>query len=479
MLPPQLTFFIPCTADWPLSESFFEKRPLLNRSCRISQSEFPIHMNLIEDLEARGLIQDIMPGTAGQLAKEVTAGYVGFDPTADSLHVGNLLPITLLMRLQRAGHKPVAVVGGATGMIGDPSGKSAERNLLDEATLQHNCTCIEKQLRKFLDFSPGATQAELVNNYDWFKDFSFLGFIRDVGKHITVNYMMSKDSVKSRLETGLSFTEFSYQLIQGYDFYWLNKHKGVKLQMGGADQWGNIVTGTELIRRMAVAENAASGGSQEEGPEAFGVTCPLITKSDGGKFGKTESGTIWLDPARTSPYQLYQYFLRLPDVDAAKMTYIFSFKPVEEIRELIAAHEMTPHLRNLQKALAEEMTILVHSEEELRLAQQASNVLFSGTVDALRLLDEKQLLEIMEGVPQVHSPKAALEEGVDLITFLTDQKIFPSKGEARKLITAGGLSINKEKVAGPDFALKTAHLLNERYILIQKGKSNYTLAVFE
>ncbi len=435
-------------------------------------------MTLIEDLQARSLVQDIMPGTAEQLAKEVTTGYVGFDPTADSLHVGNLLPITLLMRLQRAGHKPIALVGGATGMIGDPSGKSAERNLLDEATLRHNCDCQEAQLRKFLDFSPGPTQAEMVNNYDWFKEFSFLGFIRDVGKHITVNYMMAKDSVKTRLETGLSFTEFSYQLIQGYDYYWLNKNKGVKLQMGGADQWGNIVTGTELIRRMAVVEQGGSGENLEQ--TAFALTCPLITKSDGGKFGKTESGTVWLDSARTSPYQLYQYFLRLPDADAAKMTYIFSFKTVEEIREMIAAHEAAPHLRALQKALAEELTIMVHSEEDLRFAQQASQILFGNTaVDALRNLNERQLLEVMDGVPQVHASKSALTEGADLITFLADQKIFPSKGEARKMITAGGVSINKEKVTATEFAIKTEQLLNDRYLLIQKGKSNYTLAVFE
>lgn len=434
-------------------------------------------MSLIEELEARGLIQDMMPGTAEQLAKEVTAGYVGFDPTAASLHVGNLLPITLLMRLQRAGHKPFALVGGATGMIGDPSGKSAERNLLDEATLRHNCSCIEAQLRRFLDFSSGETAAEVVNNYDWFREFSFLNFIRDVGKHITVNYMMSKDSVKNRLETGISFTEFSYQLIQGYDFYWLNKHRGVKLQMGGADQWGNIVTGTELIRRMAHLD----GASEEHGERAaFAMTCPLITKSDGGKFGKTESGTIWLDPARTSPYQFYQFWLKLPDADAARMAYIFSFKPVETIRQLIADHEAAPHLRALQKALAEEMTVMVHSEDDLRFAQQASEILFSSkAVDALKSLNEQQLLEVMEGVPQVRSPRAALQDGTDLIAFLAEQKILPSKGEAKKLVAAGGISINKEKVSGVDFALRAEHLLNERYVLIQKGKSGYTLAIFE
>jgi tyrosyl-tRNA synthetase len=434
-------------------------------------------MTLIEDLQARGLVQDIMPGTVEQLSKEVTSGYVGFDPTASSLHVGNLLPITLLMRLQRAGHKPIALVGGATGMIGDPSGKSAERNLLDEATLRSNCDSIEKQLRKFLDFSASDTQAELVNNYDWFKEYSFLNFIRDVGKHITIAYMMSKDSVKNRLETGLSFTEFSYQLIQGYDFYYLNKNKGVKLQMGGADQWGNIVTGTELIRRMGHIDNEQ--GTEDREREAFGLTCPLITKSDGGKFGKTESGTIWLDPARTSPYQFYQFWLRLPDADAARMAYIFSFKPVEELKELIAAHEAAPHQRALQKALAEELTTLVHSEEDLKFAQQASGILFGGAaVDALRSLNERQLLEVMEGVPQVRASKGVLADGTDFITFLAEQKIFPSKGEAKKMVGAGGVSVNKEKVAA-DFALRDEHLLNEQYVLLQKGKSNYTLVIFE
>jgi tyrosyl-tRNA synthetase len=440
-------------------------------------------MSLIQDLEARGLIQDIMPGTAEQLAKEVTAGYVGFDPTADSLHVGNLLPITLLMRLQRHGHKPVAIVGGATGMIGDPSGKSAERNLLDEETLRRNCEAIEKQLRKFLDFESGDNAAELFNNYDWFRDFSFLDFIRDVGKHITVNYMMSKDSVQKRLETGLSFTEFTYQLIQGYDFYYLNKNHNVKLQMGGADQWGNMVTGTELIRRKSnspISQLANSPIEVTAGREAFALTCPLITKSDGGKFGKTESGTIWLDAARTSPYQFYQYWLKLPDADATRMAYIFSFKPVQEIRELVAAHEATPHQRALQKALAEELTTMVHSAEDLYFAQQASQILFGNSaVEALRALSEQQLLEVMEGVPQVRASRAALQEGADLVSFLAEQKILPSKGEARKLVAAGGISVNKEKVSAVDFALRNEHLLNERYMLIQKGKSNYTLAVFE
>jgi tyrosyl-tRNA synthetase len=359
-------------------------------------------------------------------------------------------------------------VGGATGMIGDPSGKSAERNLLDEDTLRYNCNCIEKQLRKFLDFDTAKpNSAVLLNNYDWFKDFSFLHFIRDVGKHITVNYMMSMDYVKNRLETGMSFTEFTYQLIQGYDFYYLNKEHNVKLQLGGADQWGNIVTGTELIRKK--------GGS-----DAFAFTCPLITKSDGGKFGKTESGTVWLDPARTSPYQFYQYWLKLPDADAAKMAYTFSFRPVEEIQDLIARHETAPHQRLLQKALAEEITTLVHSEQDLHFAQQASQILFGGSaVDLLKTLNEQQLLEVMEGVPQVRTSRDLIGEGTDLVSFLADQKILPSKGEARKLISAGGISINKEKVNASDLMIRAEHLLNDRYVLIQKGKTTYFLVIFE
>jgi len=424
-------------------------------------------MDLIKELQARNLVQDIMPGTEEQLSKEMTAGYIGFDPTADSLHVGSLLQITLLMRLQKAGHKPYALVGGATGMIGDPSGKSAERNLLDKEALDRNCAGIHKQLEKFLDFDPAKPNAAvMVNNYDWFKDYSFLDFIREIGKHITVNYMMAKDSVQKRLETGLSFTEFSYQLIQGYDFYYLNKEKGIKLQMGGADQWGNIVTGTELIRRK--------GGS-----DAFAMTTPLITKSDGSKFGKSEGGNIWLDAERTSPYQFYQFWLKLPDADAGRMMLTFSFRPVEEIQAMIAEHETAPHLRKLQKALAEEITTLVHSAEDLAFAQKASDILFGqSTVDALRSLNEKQLLEVMDGVPQVTGQKSQLGEGFDLLTFLADSKVFPSKGEARKMIQNGGFSINKEKVTAIDFALTAGHLLNDKYLLLQKGKSNYTLAIF-
>ena len=424
-------------------------------------------MNLIKELQARNLVQDIMPGTEEQLQKEMTSGYVGFDPTADSLHVGNLVPITLLMRLQRAGHKPYALVGGATGMIGDPSGKSAERNLLDMDTILANCEGIKKQLSKFIDFGTDVPNgAVMVNNYDWFKNFSFLDFIRDAGKHISVNYMMSKDSVQKRLETGLSFTEFTYQLIQGYDYYHLNKENNVKLQMGGADQWGNIVTGTELIRRK--------GGS-----DAFAFTTPLVTKSDGSKFGKSEQGNVWLDAERTSPYQFYQFWLKQADDDSVRMTLTFSFRPLEEINALIEEHKTAPHLRKLQKALAEELTIMVHSAEDLAFAQKASEILFGqSTVDALRALNERQLLEVMEGVPQVSGTKDALGEGVDLITFLADRNVFPSKGEARKMIQNGGVSINKEKVVGTEFLLKQEHLLNDKYMLIQKGKSNYTLAIF-
>ncbi|MBA3828530.1 MAG: tyrosine--tRNA ligase [Taibaiella sp.] len=424
-------------------------------------------MNLIEELVARNLVQDITPGTEEQLNKEMTAGYIGFDPTADSLHIGSLLQITLLMRLQRAGHKPYALVGGATGMIGDPSGKSQERNLQDADTIERNCEGIRKQLGKFLDFDAATPNAAvMVNNYDWLKDYSFLHFIRDIGKHISINYMLSKDSVQKRLETGLSFTEFTYQLIQGYDFYYLYNSHNVKLQLGGADQWGNILTGTELIRRKG-------------GGEGYALTSPLITKSDGSKFGKSEGGNVWLDPERTSPYQFYQFWLKLPDVEAEKMALVFSFNTVEEIRTLIAAHQEAPHLRKLQKALAEELTIMVHSAEDLAFAQKASDILFGqSSLEALQTLNERQLLEAMEGVPQVTATKEALGEGIDLITFLADRSVFASKGEARKMIQNGGVSINKQKVTGADFILTNEHLLNSKYMLIQKGKSNYTLAIF-
>ncbi len=424
-------------------------------------------MNLIKDLQERNLLQDIMPGTEELLLKEMISGYIGFDPTADSLHVGSLLPITLLMRLQRAGHKPYALVGGATGMVGDPSGKSAERTLLDVATIQQNCDGIRKQLERFLDFNSDAPNAAiLVNNYDWFKDFSFLNFIRDVGKHITVNYMMSKDSVKNRLENGMSFTEFTYQLIQGYDFLHLYDNHKVRLQMGGADQWGNIVTGSELIRRK-------SGG------EAYAFTCKLITKADGSKFGKSEGGNIWLDRNRTSPYLFYQYWFNLPDADAAKMALIFSFKTVEEIKALIATHEQDTAQRLLQKALADELTILVHSEEDLAFAKQASDLLYGkSSIEMLRSLDERQLLEVMDGVKQATGQKDSLTEGLDLLTFLTESGIFPSKGEAKKMIQSGGFSINKEKVTKIDLKLTDELLLNGKYLLLQKGKKDYTLAIF-
>ena len=424
-------------------------------------------MNLIQDLQDRNLIQDIMPGTAEQLNKEMTSAYIGFDPTADSLHVGSLLPITLLMRLQRAGHKPIALVGGATGMIGDPSGKTAERNLLDVPTIQKNCEGIKKQLSQFLNFDPSAPNAaELVNNYEWFESFSFLEFIRDIGKHISVNYMMSKDSVQKRLETGISFTEFTYQLIQGYDFYYLRKNKNVKLQMGGADQWGNIVTGTELIRR-------------KEAGDAFAFTCKLITKSDGTKFGKSEGGNIWLDPAKTSPYQFYQFWLKLSDADVVNMAFVFSFKEVAAIKELVAQQEAAPHLRILQKELAKEMTILVHGEAAYEFALKASEILFAPTtLETLQSLSEAQLLDVLEGVPQVQGVMAELEQGLDLITFMADQKIVNSKGDARKLIQNGGVAINKQKVGVEQTQINTSDLLNQKYLLIQKGKSNYYLAVF-
>lgn len=426
--------------------------------------------DLIADLQARNMLQDMIPGTQEQLNKEMTAGYIGFDPTADSLHVGSMMPIILLMRLQRAGHKPYALVGGATGMIGDPTGKSAERNLLDSETLAKNCAGIRKQLEKFLDFDESKPNAAvMVNNYDWFRDFSFLDFIRDAGKHISVNYMLAKDSVKKRLEFGLSFTEFSYQLIQGYDFYHLHKNMNVKLQMGGADQWGNIVTGTEMIRRK--------GGS-----EAFAFTGPLVTKADGTKFGKSEGGNVWLDPEKTSPYQFYQFWLKLADAEAEKLAFVFSFKPVEELHALITEHKEAPHMRKLQKALAEEITTLVHSAEDLAFAQQASDILFSKgneAVEVLKSFNEQQLLEVMDGVPQANAAKNILDgEGVDILTFLADNGVFPSKGEARKMLQNGGISINKEKVSDLDFKLTAAHLLNDKYVLIQKGKSNYTLAIF-
>jgi len=422
--------------------------------------------NLIEELSWRGMVQDIMPGTEEQLNKEMTTGYIGFDPTADSLHIGNLVPILLLMHLQKCGHKPIALVGGATGMVGDPSGKSEERNLLSEEVLQHNINKVKAQLERFLVFGDGiGNSAEMVNNYDWFKQISFLDFIRDTGKHITVNYMMGKDSVRKRLEgdSGISFTEFTYQLIQGYDYYWLHQNKGCLLQMGGSDQWGNIVTGTELIRRK-------SGGA------AFAFTCPLITKADGGKFGKSEKGNVWLDAAKTSPYQFYQFWLNAADADALKYIKIFTFLPQTEIEALVAAHTGNEHQRLLQKKLAEEVTCLVHSRTDFEFAVKASGILFNNdTAEVLRQLDEAQLLQVMEGVPTADYPLVNIQQGVDLVSFLADTGIFPSKGEARKMIQGGGVSINKVKIDAPDYSMKASALLNGRYLLVQKGKKHYHL----
>jgi len=424
--------------------------------------------NLITELQWRGMIQDIMPGTEEQLKKEITTGYIGFDPTADSLHIGNLVPIILLIHLQRCGHKPIALVGGATGMVGDPSGKSEERNLLSENVLQHNLACVKKQLEKYLDFTPGKfNSAEMANNYDWFKNFTFLDFIRDVGKHITVNYMMSKESVKKRLDgdTGMSFTEFTYQLVQGYDYYWLHKNKGCKLQMGGSDQWGNIVTGTELIRRK-------SGG------EGFAFTCPLITKADGGKFGKSEKGNVWLDANKTSPYQFYQFWMNVADADAEKFIKIFTFLPQEEIAALVAAHQGNEHQRLIQKKLAEEVTCFVHSRADYDFAVQASGILFNNdTAAILQQLTEEQLLQVMDGVPTATYSKLVLQHGVDIVSFLADTNIFSSKGEAKKMVQGGGISINKIKVAGVDDKINVSQLLKEKYLLVQKGKRNYYLVM--
>lgn len=412
------------------------------------------------------MVQDIMPGTEELLQKEMVSGYIGFDPTSDSLHIGSLVPILLLVHLQRAGHKPYALVGGATGMIGDPSGKSEERNLLSAEVLQHNQEGVRKQLSKFLDFdSAKPNAAVMVNNYDWFKGVGFLEFIRDAGKHITVNYMMAKDSVKKRLEgeTGMSFTEFTYQLIQGYDFYWLYEHKHCKLQMGGSDQWGNITTGTELIRRKA-------------GGEAFAFTCPLIRKADGGKFGKTEKGNVWLDATKTSPYQFYQFWLNASDDDAKQWIKIFTLLPHTEIDALLVEHEAAPHQRALQKKLARELTVFVHSEHDYDFAVKASEILFgNATTEALQSLNEEQLLQVMEGVPTVEVSKSQLEAGYDIVSFLADTQIFPSKGEARKMWQSGGIGINKRKISSDENLLKQSDLLQDKYLLVQKGKKNYYL----
>ena len=412
------------------------------------------------------MIADMMPGTEEQLQKELTSAYVGIDPTADSLHIGHLVGVMMLRHFQRAGHRPIALIGGATGMIGDPSMKSAERNLLDEETLRHNQECIKQQLAKFLDFDSDAPNAaKLVNNYDWMKDYSFLNFIRDIGKHITVNYMMAKDSVKKRLSrdssVGMSFTEFSYQLLQGYDFLYLYEHEGCRLQMGGSDQWGNITTGTELIRRKT-------------GGEAFALTCPLITKADGGKFGKTESGNVWLDRRYTSPYKFYQFWLNVSDADAAKYIKIFTALDQEEINALIAEQEAAPHLRPLQKRLAKEVTVMVHSEADYEAAVEASNILFgNATHEALLKLDEDTLLAVFEGVPHFEVSREELAAGIKAADLCTEKAaIFASKGEMRKLVQSGGVSLNKEKLAAADAVIDSSALLDGKYLLVERGKKN-------
>ena len=418
--------------------------------------------NFIEELKWRGMLHDIMPGTEELLNKEMAIGYIGFDPTSDSLGVGNMVQIMTLLHFQQAGHKPIALVGGATGMVGDPSGKSAERNLLDENTLNYNLACQRKQLEKFLNFNSGANSAEIVNNYDWFKNFSFLDFIRDVGKHISINYMLAKDSVKNRLENGMSFTEFSYQLVQGYDFYYLWKTKDVKLQMGGSDQWGNIVTGTELIRRKA-------------GGDAFALTTPLIKKADGTKFGKTESGNVWLDRAKTSPYKFYQFWLNASDDDVKNYIRIFTLFSKEEIERLETEHNAAPHLRILQKALSKDITIRVHSEADFIAAVEASEILFGkGTAEQLQKLSEEDFLSVFEGVEQFEIAKSEIESGISIIDFTTEKaKIFSSKSEAKKMIQAGGVAINKSKIENLELKVNSEHYINNKYILIQKGKKNY------
>lgn len=425
-------------------------------------------MNFVEELRWRGMLHDIMPGTEEELNKQMTLGYIGFDPTADSLHVGHLTQIMTLIHFQRAGHKPFALVGGATGMVGDPSGKSAERNLLSEQVLNHNVKCLENQLKKFLDFNTGANSAEMVNNYDWFKNFTFLDFIRDVGKHLTVNYMMAKDSVKKRLEgeTGMSFTEFSYQLVQGYDFYYLWKEKNCQVQMGGSDQWGNIVTGTELIRRKA-------------GGNAFAITTQLIKKADGTKFGKTESGAVWLDPAKTSPYKFYQFWLNTTDADAKSWIRIFTLKSKEQIEELEREHDHAPHLRTLQKALAEEITIRSHSSEALETALKTSEFLFgNGSLEFINSLSDEEVIEVFDGLPQFMISVKELSQGINLTDLLAEKtQVFPSKGEARKMISGGGVSINKEKVADPAQVITMDNLIRGKFLVAQKGKKNYYLII--
>lgn len=428
-------------------------------------------MNFVEELKWRGMVHTMMPGTEELLEKEMVTAYVGIDPTADSLHIGHLCGIMMLRHFQRCGHKPLALVGGATGMIGDPSGKSQERNLLNEETLRHNVACIKAQLSHFLDFESDAeNKAELVNNYDWMKDFTFLDFAREVGKHITVNYMMAKDSVQKRLNgearDGLSFTEFTYQLLQGYDFLYLNQHKNCKLQMGGSDQWGNITTGSELIRRTT-------------GGEAYALTCPLITKADGGKFGKTESGNVWLSREYTSPYKFYQFWMNVSDADAERYIKIFTSLSKEEIEGLIAEHQVDPGQRILQKRLAKEVTIMVHSEEDYNTAVEASGILFGkATKDALLKLDEATLLDVFNGVPQFEVSKEEIENGIKAVDLFTENaSVFPSKGEMRKLVQGGGVSLNKEKLVSFDQMITAEDLLDEKYLLVQKGKKNYFLII--
>lgn len=430
-------------------------------------------MDFIEELTWRGMIHTVMPGTDEQLKKGMTTAYLGIDPTADSLHIGHLCGVMMLRHFQRCGHKPLALIGGATGMIGDPSGKSLERNLLDEETLRHNQEAIKKQLSKFLDFESDApNKAEMVNNYDWTKDVSFLDFAREIGKHITVNYMMAKDSVQKRLNgearDGLSFTEFTYQLLQGFDFLTLYKEKDCKLQLGGSDQWGNITTGTELIRRKL-------------GGEAYALTCPLITKADGGKFGKTESGNIWLDPRYTSPYKFYQFWLNVSDADAEKYLKIFTSLPKEEIEALVEEHAKDPGQRPMQKRLAKEVTIMVHSEDDYNAAVEASQILFSNKADeTLRNIDEKTLLDVFEGVPTFKVSKNDLEAGIPVLELLAAKTaVFPSKGEARKMVQQGGVSINKKKVTDPNAVITADELLNGKYLLAQRGKKNYYLLIAE
>lgn len=430
-------------------------------------------MNFVEDLKWRGMLHDVMPGTEEQLSKEMTSAYIGFDPTSDSLHVGSFAQIMLLKRFQMAGHKPVALIGGATGMIGDPSGKSQERNLLNEESLNKNLEGIKAQLSKFLEFNSGEPNAALlVNNYDWMKNFSFLEFIRDVGKHITVNYMMSKDSVKKRLGTeskvGMSFTEFTYQLVQGYDFLWLFENLNCKLQMGGSDQWGNITTGTELIRRKT-------------GGEAFALTIPLITKADGGKFGKTEHGNVWLDSEKTTPYQFLQFWLNTSDEDAEKYIKVFTLLQREEIETLILQHKEAPHLRALQKKLAEEITVMVHSREDYEMAVEAAQILFgSGTAEQLRKLNESTFLSVFEGVPKFTIARADIENGIGVVELLAEKtRVFESKSELRRTVQANGLSINKEKVADGEMRIDSSFLINGKYILAQKGKKNYSVIIVE